>query len=70
MKEEMKEDKKIILWEVNSFPAIDIKSYEEEREDHEEMKIAKKKETDRGKGFHLKSSSRMNSGVSFFGMNI
>ena len=26
-------DKKIILWEVNSFPAIEIKSYEEERED-------------------------------------
>ena len=30
---EMKKDKKIILWEVNSFPAIEIKSYEEERED-------------------------------------
>ena len=32
-KEEMKKDKKIILWEVNSFPAIEIKSYEDERED-------------------------------------
>ena len=30
---EMKKDKKIILWEVNSFPAIEIKSWEEERED-------------------------------------
>jgi len=30
---EMKKDKKIILWEVNSFPAIEIKSREEERED-------------------------------------
>ena len=26
-------DKKIILWEVKSFPAIEIKSREEERED-------------------------------------
>ncbi len=32
-KEEKKKDKKIILWEVNSFPAIEIKS----REDHEEV---------------------------------
>ena len=31
-KEEMKKDKKIILWEVKSFPAIEIKSREEERE--------------------------------------
>jgi len=31
--EEMKKDKKIILWEVNSSPAIEIKSREEERED-------------------------------------
>ena len=31
-KEEKKKDKKIILGEVNSFPAIEIKS----REDHEE----------------------------------
>ena len=30
---EKKKDKKIILWEVNSFPAIEIKSWEEERED-------------------------------------
>ena len=30
-KEEMKKDKKIILWEVKSFPAIEIKSREEER---------------------------------------
>ena len=30
---EKKKDKKIILWEVNSFPAIEIKSREEERED-------------------------------------
>ena len=33
VEEEMKKDKKIILWEVNSFPAIEIKSREEERED-------------------------------------
>ena len=32
-KKEKKKDKKIILWEVNSFPAIEIKSREEERED-------------------------------------
>ena len=32
-KEEMKKDKKIILWEVNSSQAIEIKSREEERED-------------------------------------
>jgi hypothetical protein len=32
-KEEMKKDKKIILWEVNSFPAIEIKSTKDERED-------------------------------------
>ena len=31
-KEEMKKDKKIILWEVKSFPAIEIKPREEERE--------------------------------------
>ena len=28
----MKKDKKIILWEVKSFPAIEIKEGEEERE--------------------------------------
>ena len=33
LKEEKREDKKIILWEVNSSPAIEIKSREEERED-------------------------------------
>ena len=32
-KEEMKKDKKIILWEVNSFPAIEIKSTKDEGED-------------------------------------
>ena len=32
-KEEMKKDKKIILWEVNSFPAIEIKSGEDHEED-------------------------------------
>ena len=32
-KEEMKKDKKIILWEVNSFPAIEIKSGEDQEED-------------------------------------
>ena len=32
-KEEMKKDKKIILWEVKSFPAIEIKSREEEKKD-------------------------------------
>ena len=32
-KEEMKKDKIQILWEVNSFPAIEIKEGEEERED-------------------------------------
>ena len=31
-KEEIKKDKKIILWEVKSFAAIEIKSWEEERE--------------------------------------
>ena len=30
---EMKEDKKIILWEVNSFPAIEIKSGKDHKED-------------------------------------
>ena len=30
---EKNKDKKIILWEVNSFPAIEIKSWEEKRED-------------------------------------
>ena len=30
---EMKKDKKIILWEVNSFPAIEIKSGEDHEED-------------------------------------
>ena len=29
---EKEKDKKIILWEVKSFPAIEIKSREEERE--------------------------------------
>ena len=29
---EKEKDKKIILWEVNSFPAIEIKSREDERE--------------------------------------
>ena len=33
IKKEKKKDKKIILWEVNSSPAIEIKSREEERED-------------------------------------
>ena len=32
-KKVQKKDKKIILWEVNSFPAIEIKSKEDERED-------------------------------------
>ena len=32
-KEEMKKDKIQILWEVNSFPAIEIKSWEEKKED-------------------------------------
>ena len=32
-KEEMKKDKKIILWEVNSFPAIEIKSGKDHEED-------------------------------------
>jgi len=33
-KEEKREDKeKIILWEVNSFPTIEIKSRDEKRED-------------------------------------
>jgi hypothetical protein len=33
LKEDKKEDKKIILWEVNSFPTIKIKSRDETRED-------------------------------------
>ena len=33
-KEEMKKDKKIILWEVKSFPAIEIKSREREKEEN------------------------------------
>ena len=33
LKEEEREDKKIILWEVNSFPTIEIKSRDEKRED-------------------------------------
>ena len=32
-KEEMKKDKKIILWEVKSFPAIEINKREEEFKD-------------------------------------
>jgi len=32
-KKEKKKDKKIILWEVNSFPAIKIKSQEDHEED-------------------------------------
>ena len=31
-KKEKKKDKKIILWEVKSFPAIEIKPREEEKE--------------------------------------
>ena len=34
LKEEKREDKeKIILWEMNSFPPIEIKSWKEKRED-------------------------------------
>ena len=33
-KEEMKKDKIQILWEVNSFPAIEIKSREKEKEEN------------------------------------
>ncbi len=32
-KKEKEKDKKIILWEVNSFPAIEIKSGEDHEED-------------------------------------
>jgi len=32
-KKQKKKDKKIILWEVNSFPAIKIKSWEDHEED-------------------------------------
>ena len=32
-KDEMKKDKIQILWEVNSFPPIETKSWEEKRED-------------------------------------